>query len=714
MIVKKILFKKQSKASFKKLADYALDIEHDGAKVLVDYMLDTKNEMEKVEAYQFSNCSFENDKDNIDEIINTQERNTTTMQEKTMHLVVSFQEDEKPSLEVIRAIEKELMEALGMEDHQRLSAVHSNTNNLHVHIAVNKVNPETLKVKNPYNDVGILQEAAIKLEKKYNLKIDNHISKADKEKNKYNIHTMTCDFEAWVKEKLTDRVGELLKEEKTTFKDVQLLLAKHDLYFRERRKGFVISSKSDKLFCKASAVHRDLSKQQLEKRFGKLDLTQDLQIKIVAEKEQDIPVKKFSKSEGMPPSPLWEKYQETERKKRLILEKELAHIKLRRNEFRNSLPAMGFNKQTFSNVKNQRMIFKKQTSELYRKYKRTSYRDFLLQEAFNENEEAIKLLKRTKTKMNLEENTLSSDRPKKQKIFENVDYITKEGFAVYKEKMNKVIDKGDFLKLSFGKENNKEFILETLLMSIDRFGRELNITGNELFKKTVLDIVNEYNLDVKFTDKNMQNIHIANQNAREEVKARKVLLSVIEQKMGMIKNDEDMSAQKKEKELLAMQKFHKKVSSTGASIFAGELKKLGLEYSVIDSMDTEEVDIKVDSFIVNGVNREGLRAMNAEVKGNLEDEALERFEKFMHLFENSDKISDIALGFYENRKVDVDEYIEKYGMILTKLDKKANAIQLLSDKNLGIIKEFGETLNKLKKMEKVEIIKSTDEGLTNF
>ncbi|WP_291950046.1 hypothetical protein [Campylobacter sp.] len=40
-------------------------------------MLDKKNQMDKVKAYFFTNCSFDNQDDNIAEIINTQQLNTT-------------------------------------------------------------------------------------------------------------------------------------------------------------------------------------------------------------------------------------------------------------------------------------------------------------------------------------------------------------------------------------------------------------------------------------------------------------------------------------------------------------------------------------------------------------------------------------------------------------------------------------------------------------
>ncbi|MEE6578983.1 thiamine pyrophosphate-binding protein, partial [Campylobacter coli] len=41
---------------------------------------------------------------------------------------------------------------------------------------------------------------------------------------------------------------------------------------------------------------------------------------------------------------------------------------------------------TFAHVKNQRMIFKNKQKELYQKYKRVSYRDFLISESLSGNE----------------------------------------------------------------------------------------------------------------------------------------------------------------------------------------------------------------------------------------------------------------------------------------------------------------------------------------
>ncbi|EAL9425659.1 hypothetical protein DYW14_07925 [Campylobacter coli] len=718
MIIKKIPSKKQNKSSFKNLSNYILDKDNNNAKVLVDYMLDKNNEMDKVEGYHFTNCSFDNDEDNINEIINTQKLNTTTKQDKTLHLVVSFQEDEKPTLEILQTIEEEIAKSLGMSDHQRLSVIHSNTNNLHIHIAINKVNPHTLKVINPYNDVRILQETAMKLEKKYNLKLDNHISQKDKQSNKYNIHTMNCNFETWVKEKLSKQVDLMLKDEKTTFKDIKQLLAKYDLEFRERRKGFVIASKSEKLFCKASSIHRELSKQALEKRFKELDLKQEKENTEKIEEEKQEIKERYQRPNKETSKALWEKYLRIENEKKAELDKELRMLKLRRNEFKTSIPSMKFSKETFKHVKNQRMIFKNKQKELYQKYKRVSYRDFLISESLSGNEEATRALRRSKTKINENENTLSSEQ-EKPKIFENVDYITKEGYAVYKSGFNKAIDKGEMLKVSLinGKDD-KEFLLNSLLMAIDRFGNHLNITGDENFKRNILEVANDYNLNVSFTDPQMQKIQEGNNDKRQEIKARKILKNIIELKIKLTEQDTNIEDSVKEKELKALKFSLKKISDSTLLIFEGELKKIGFSRDEINSMDMQSVDTQIEGFIVNSINKKGLNAMNEEIKKTLrDDEERQRFEKFEYLFLNTDKVADVTKGFYANRKIDVDGYIEKFSMQESKISKVANAISMLSDKNIEIMEKYVKKLEKDLKyqyLKKAEVIESNDINLNNF
>jgi hypothetical protein len=64
----------------------------------------------------------------------------------TEHYVLSWQEDERPTPEQSEEAVATLMRVLNLEEHQAIYAAHSNTQHYHVHIAVNRVHPETGQV----------------------------------------------------------------------------------------------------------------------------------------------------------------------------------------------------------------------------------------------------------------------------------------------------------------------------------------------------------------------------------------------------------------------------------------------------------------------------------------------------------------------------------------------------------------------------------------
>ncbi|EOX1407644.1 hypothetical protein H0S16_001890, partial [Campylobacter coli] len=83
----------------------------------------------------------------------------------------------------------------------------------------------------------------------------------------------------------------------------------------------------------------------------------------------------------------------------------------------------------------------------------------------------------------------------------------------------------------------------------------------------------------------------------------------------------------------------------------------------------------------------------------------------------TNKITDIAKGFYTNRKIDADEYIKRFSMQESKINKVANAISMLSDKNIDIMEKYAKKLEKDLKyqyLKKVEVIENNDINLNNF
>ncbi|EAT4182615.1 conjugal transfer protein TraI [Salmonella enterica] len=142
-----------------------------------DYILDSANgttEGEKVASYRVTNCGTDDPADAAILIQATQAANTRSKTEKTYHFVYSFPPGEQPDLETLHAIEDELCAAIGLDEHQRVSAVHIDTDNLHVHVAINKVHPTGLQNIEPYYDQFRLMEACERLEVEHGLQRTFH------------------------------------------------------------------------------------------------------------------------------------------------------------------------------------------------------------------------------------------------------------------------------------------------------------------------------------------------------------------------------------------------------------------------------------------------------------------------------------------------------------------------------------------------------------
>jgi hypothetical protein len=59
--------------------------------------------------------------------------NTRAIGDKTYHLLVAFLSEETPLIPVLKDIEERLCIGLGYGEHQRVSAIHHDTDHLHIH-----------------------------------------------------------------------------------------------------------------------------------------------------------------------------------------------------------------------------------------------------------------------------------------------------------------------------------------------------------------------------------------------------------------------------------------------------------------------------------------------------------------------------------------------------------------------------------------------------
>lgn len=137
---------------------------------LADYIVNEQTDGKIRNVAMWTSSDYDNDDLDlfIKEVALVQQANTLSNDDKTYHLIVSFRESEV-DINKLKQIEEDIAYGMGFEKHQRLCVVHNDTDNLHFHIAINKINPETNKIYTPYRDYQKLNDIAVAIENKYGL-----------------------------------------------------------------------------------------------------------------------------------------------------------------------------------------------------------------------------------------------------------------------------------------------------------------------------------------------------------------------------------------------------------------------------------------------------------------------------------------------------------------------------------------------------------------
>jgi hypothetical protein len=215
------------------------------------------------------------------------------------HLVVSWHEHEHPTPEQAFAAGRHALAALGMESHQYVMAIHGDTANAHLHIAVNRVDPETYRAVSPFRDYIKLDRAMREVELAQGWSHDRGPTQvreidgreavvlafkeqthgrgldepAPTQQKARDLASWSGDrpFTEWVRE-AAPALKETLGREGARLEDVQRTLADFGLELQRKGSGLVVVHHDDpQLVAKASQVARFLSREQLEQRVGPLD-----------------------------------------------------------------------------------------------------------------------------------------------------------------------------------------------------------------------------------------------------------------------------------------------------------------------------------------------------------------------------------------------------------------------------------------------------------
>ena len=277
MIAKRVMRGKAG--AFRRLGLYILDPEKLAGPKLpaisewrrtAEYILDLAASGTRAEGVRITNCRSTDVDLAIREIEATQKCNRRAKGDKTYHLVVSFPPGERPTPAQLLDIEEELCRAIGLHKHQRISAVHTDTAHLHMHVAINQVHPETFACIEPWYDKRKLMAACDRLEIKHGLQRTRHHG-GERQAAPGKAANMEAHGGASligrIKRDVLPSVEELLQDG-GGWQALHVAWAAHGLAIRLRGAGLIIADAQGWLAVKASSADRRLSLKSLTRRWG--------------------------------------------------------------------------------------------------------------------------------------------------------------------------------------------------------------------------------------------------------------------------------------------------------------------------------------------------------------------------------------------------------------------------------------------------------------
>lgn len=238
---------------------------------MAEYILDREGEGEKVASHRITNCISDEPGWAVEECLALAAANTRSKKDKSYHLVVSFPPGQRPTDEQMEDIERTLVDAIGLGEHKRISAVHQNKKHWHMHIAIVTVHPVSHRNVTPFYDHYKLQEACIELEIKHYLTRTAHQMSPDHARDKaaeMEAHSGRKSFQAWVAENVAPELVKAAEKAKT-WQDLHIAAAAFGVEIRPRGAGLIVSSIDDRRAnIKASAVGPALAFKALTDRLG--------------------------------------------------------------------------------------------------------------------------------------------------------------------------------------------------------------------------------------------------------------------------------------------------------------------------------------------------------------------------------------------------------------------------------------------------------------
>jgi hypothetical protein len=485
---------------------------------LVQYITNEQGKTERVGICSTTNCTAETMDAVISEVLAIQRLNTRATGDKTYHLLVSFRPGENPDPTMLKAIEERICLGLGYSEHQRVSVVHHDTDNIHLHIAINKIHPIKRTMHESYKAYRSFAKLCKVLEKDYELKPDNHVTRKSVSEGRaidMERHSGIESLMSWIRRECLGKIREA-----QSWDILHQVLHENGLELLERGNGFVFKA-NDGTMVKASTVARDISKTQLEKRLGPFEKSNKNPRKTKREyRKQPVRMRvdttelfaRFKKeTQGLEATKSSELGKMRSRKKRKIDAAKRSNrlhratIKMMKGRIVKKLLYAKAHKKLLSEIDLINRHYNKEHLRIKAQYQRRTWADWLKWKALEGDSEALAALRSREAAQGLKGNTIRGEGqpnplPGRVAIIDN---ITKKGTIIIRAGQSAVRDDGN--KLQVSRELASEGLQEAMQLAIEQYGNRITINGTNKFKEQVVRVAASAKLPLSFTDPIIEN-----------------------------------------------------------------------------------------------------------------------------------------------------------------------------------------------------------------
>lgn len=211
-------------------------------------------------------------------------RESTHSDMPVRHWMFSWQEGEQPTREQVEEVVDMFLEKMGLAGHQTVYGLHYDTDNYHLHIAVNRMNPDTGKVIRPHSgfDIREAHKIVAHIEREqgwaseenpmYAVLEDGELARR-RTAREIKPKRAALDFEHATGEKSAQRIaqerGHAIIKNAQSWAELHEKLAGVGLRFEKKGSGAIIFV--GEIAVKASSVDRAFSMGKLCKRLGNFE-----------------------------------------------------------------------------------------------------------------------------------------------------------------------------------------------------------------------------------------------------------------------------------------------------------------------------------------------------------------------------------------------------------------------------------------------------------